>query len=173
LAASQSIQCNSTRMLHRSASSPASEVSQPPPTSHNRRPLLYAAKQGRSAADAWQSTVRLTGTSQPDSIVSLQLKLDALKKDMAALEAQADNNEKNFQRALRAKDQEISALQSTAAFLMKKNRFLAHTLGQDALQTQGGNRSIRTHFQELSEMRVKNQAEIWIPNDKDDSSEHE
>ena len=99
---------------------------------------------------------------------------------MAALEAQTVNKEKNFQSALRVKDQEISALQSTAAFLMKKNRSLAQKArsasnvpGQEALQTQGGNRSIRTHFQELSEMRVKNQAEIWIPNDKDDSSEHE
>jgi hypothetical protein len=103
---------------------------------------------------------------------------------MAALEAQADNNEKNFQSALRAKDQELSALQSTAAFLMKKNRSLAQKArsasnmpsnvpGQEALQTQGGNRSIRTHFQELSEMREDNQTEIWIPNDKDDGSEHE
>jgi hypothetical protein len=183
-AASQSIQCNSTRSLHQSALSSPSEVSQPPPMSHNRRPLLHAAKQGCSAPDDWQSTVRLTGTSEPDSIVSLQLKLDALRKKKAALEAQTDNNEKNFQRALRAKDQEISALQSTAAFLMKKNRYLAQKAqcasnipsnmpGQEALQTQGGNRSIRTHFQELSEMRVVNQAEIWIPNDKNDGSEHE
>jgi len=122
-----------------------------------------------------------------DSIESLKLKLEAMSEEMSILMQLQEKEIAVLQEAnaraleaLRAKDQEISALQSTAAFLMKENRSLGQKArsasimpGQEALPTQGGNRSIRTHFQQLSQMREDKYTEIWIPNDKDHGSEHE
>ena len=96
------------------------------PASQCIRPQLYAAHKMRSAMDAEQSigatsAAKLPSASDSDSIESLKLKLEAMSEEMSILkEANA--------RALgdiHAKDNQISNLQRTTAFLMRKSHSLA------------------------------------------------
>jgi hypothetical protein len=89
------------------------------PTSQCSRPQLYAAHKIRSAMDAGQSigatpAAKRPSASDSDSIESLKLKLEVMSKENAVLkEANA------------RKDKEISALQATTAFFMRKSHSLA------------------------------------------------
>jgi hypothetical protein len=104
------------------------------PTSQCSRPQLYAAHKIRSAMDAGQSigatpVAKRPSASDSDSIESLKLKLEAMIEEMSILKQLKEKEiavlkEANA-RALAAKDKEISALQATTAFLMRKNHSLA------------------------------------------------
>jgi hypothetical protein len=110
------------------------------PSSQCIRPQLYAAHKMRSAMDAGQSigatsAAKLPSASDSDSIESLKLRLEAVSEEMSILKeanARALGDIAVLQEAnaralgdIHAKDNQISNLQRTTAFLMRKSHSLA------------------------------------------------
>jgi hypothetical protein len=100
------------------------------PTSQCSRPQLYAAHKIRSAMDAGQSigatpAAKRPSASDSDSIESLKLKLEAMSKEMSILKQLQQKEIAVLKEANARKDKEISALQATTAFLMRKSHSFA------------------------------------------------
>jgi hypothetical protein len=107
------------------------------PTSQCIRPQLYAAHKMRSAMDAGQSigatsAAKLPSASDSDSIECLKLQLEAMSEEMSILKQLQAKEIAVLQEAnaralgdIHAKDNQISNLQATTAFLMRKSHSLA------------------------------------------------
>ena len=135
-------QSNSTRLLRRSNSVPNIQIPLEPPASQRNRPSMYAAKLMRAAIDTSSHSA-----SEADSNELLKLKIAELTEEAArgksiekenlllkeVIEADA--------RALMAKDKEISALQVTTAFLMKRCNSLTKLAQSAAVPAEAGSQA--------------------------------
>ena len=122
-------QSNPTLLLHKRNSVPSIQIPQEPPASQRNRPHMYAAKMMRAAVDASSHSA-----SGADSNETLMLKIAALTEEVA----KSTDKENLLLKVIEAKDKEISVLQATTTFLMKRCNSLTKFAQSAAVPAEAG-----------------------------------